>query len=89
MSFEDVTVRFVGYPPSEEIVHFVRRCAKERWIMGPLTVVVKATDLCNREHEIRIEESGGRGIRERGSDVLAAVRDAFDRFEIESSSFQA
>jgi hypothetical protein len=83
LQMDKVTVRFVGRLPSEEAVYFARRCAKERWLFGPLTVVIKMRNGHQGvEHEVRIEGPDGRGVSERGGDIFIAVRDAFDQFEL-------
>ena len=81
--FADVTVHFVGHAPSEDVVRFALHCAKERWLTGPLTVVVEgAGDASASQHQIRIERPGHDGVVHSGPELLPAIRAAFDRFEL-------
>ncbi len=79
----EVTVRFVQHPPSEEILYFAQRCAKERWLQGPLTVVVESRPGGDLDtHEVRLEGPGSVVVSEHDPDVILAVRNAFDRYEL-------
>jgi len=81
--FENITVRFIDHPPSEELVCFARRCAKERWLSGPLTVAVRVkAGAPQPDYEVQVARPGEPGVSRDGADVLAVMRHAFDRFEM-------
>lgn len=77
----DVTVRFVGLAPSEEVVHWVHRCAARNGRGTPLIVVLSAAP-SGDAHDVRVQAPGLLSIRERDADPLLAVRNAFDRLAV-------
>jgi len=75
----DVTVRFIGGPPIDEVVYWIRRCAALRALTGPLTVVLQPRgDASSRQYEVRVESPDQVMVTERDPNVLLAVRNAFD-----------
>jgi len=80
---EPPTVRFVGMMPREEIVRFAQRCVKERWLQGPLTIVIALQRGADGQvYEVRIETPDRVGESARDKDVLHAIGRALDRFEL-------
>lgn len=76
-----LTVRFVRQAPDDEVLYFVRRCARERAVSGPLTIVLEPVHATGHAvHEVRLEQHGRILVSERDPEVLLAVRNAFDRF---------
>ena len=78
----DLTVRFVGGPPIDEIVYWVRRCAESRMAQGPLTVVVeqkKEPKQHGRSYDVRLERPDRVLVSERDPNLMLAIRNAFDR----------
>ena len=75
----DLTVRFIGGPPIDEVVYWIRRCAVLRAISGPLTVVLQPRGEPSAPHyEVRLESPDQVLVTERDSNILLAVRNAFD-----------
>jgi hypothetical protein len=89
---DQLTIRFVRMPPSEEVVYFARRCAHKCAIAGPITIVVEASGgaaagggaggQADAIYEVRLEREGRLVVSERDPEILLAVRNAFDRLAI-------
>jgi len=78
---EALTVRFLHQAPDDEVLYYVRRCARERDVSGPLTIVLEPMHAFGHDmHEVRLEHYGRVVVSERDPEVLLAVRNAFDRF---------
>jgi hypothetical protein len=78
----DLTVRFVGGPPIDEIVYWIRRCAERRMAHGTLTVVVeqkKAEKQHGLAYDVRLERPDRVLVTESDPNLMLAVRNAFDR----------
>jgi hypothetical protein len=76
----DLTVRFVGGPPIDELVYWIRRCAEGRSVKGPLTVVLETTShAASRRYEVRLERPDRILATERDVNAMLAVRNAFER----------
>lgn len=75
----ELIVRFVGGPPSEELLYFVRRCAARQALPRTLTVVVCWHPDLKSMREVRLEQPGRVLLREHEPDIMLAVRNAFDR----------
>ena len=84
----DLTVRFVGGPPIDEVVYWIRRCAERQLASGPLTVVLDAQDK-SRMHEVRIERPDRILVTERDPNIMLAVRNAFKRLPLAHAEFTA
>ena len=79
----DLTVRFVGGAPIDEVVYWVRACAKRREAAGPLTVVLqKKPGAHAKTYEVRLERPDRVVLTEEDPNVMLAVRNAFDRFAV-------
>jgi hypothetical protein len=89
---DQLTIRFVRMPPSEEVVYFARRCAHRCAISGPLTIAIEASggagagasasEPADAVYEVRVEQQGRLVVSERDPEILLAVRNAFDRLAI-------
>jgi len=81
---EPLTVRFVRQLPNEEVVYYARRCAQKSHYAGPLTIVLEAKPSPGKPiHEARLEQDGHVLIAESDPEILLAIRNAFDRLEME------
>lgn len=76
---QELVVRFVGGPPSEELLHLVRRYAARQPLPCPLTVVMRWHPDLKSMQEVRLEQPGHVLLREHDPDMMLAVRNAFDR----------
>jgi hypothetical protein len=86
----DLTVRFVGGPPIDEIVYWIRRCAERRGAQGPLTVVVeqhKAGKHQGLAYDVRVERPDRVLVSERDPNLMLAIRNAFDRLPPSAGAF--
>jgi hypothetical protein len=90
---DQLTIRFLRMPPSEEVVYFARRCAHKCAIAGPITIALEASggpsagaggggEPGELVYEVRLEQDGRLVVSERDPEVLIAVRNAFDRLAI-------
>ena len=77
----DLTVRFIGGAPIDEVVQWIRSCARSHATGGPLTVVLqKKPGPKSRLYEVRLERPDRVLLTEQDPDVMLAVSHAFDRF---------
>jgi hypothetical protein len=75
-----LTIRFLRQPPDDEVLYYVRRCAKEHAVSVPLTIVLERELGPEQDlHEVRLEHAGRTVVSERDPEILLAVRNAFDR----------
>lgn len=80
----DLTVRFIGGAPIDEVVHWVKACAKSHAAFGELTVTLekKPGVHAKKVYEVRLERPDRVLLTERDPNVMLAVRNAFDRWAI-------
>ena len=78
----DLTVRFIGGAPIDEVVYWVKACAKSHAAAGPLTVVLekKPGAHAKKVYEVRLERPDRVLLTEQDPNVMLAVRNAFDRY---------
>lgn len=76
----DLTVRFVGGPPIDEIVYWIRSCAERQHVAGALTVAIETkTKAHSRVYEVRLERPDRILVKERDANLMHAIRNAFGR----------
>jgi hypothetical protein len=77
---DDVIVHFIDEVPSDEVVRCARQCVRERGLDGPLRVTIAKT--LQQRHRVSVEGSGRRCRidAKNDADIVAAMRDAFERF---------
>jgi hypothetical protein len=76
----DLTVKFVGGPPIDDVVYWIRRCAQQQHVSGPLTVVLEPKTTANgKVYEVRLERPDRVLASERDRNLMVAVRNAFER----------
>jgi hypothetical protein len=86
-SAADLTIRFLGGPPSEEVVHFARRCMARAGVRGPTTLVLQwGRGGRKLGGEVRLELPSGAAVSERDPDVLLAIRNACERAAVAASA---
>lgn len=85
----DLTVRFLGGPPSEEVVRFAQSCASQTPLAVPVTLVLQWNANKTAPREVRIESEGRVVLREAEPDLLVAVRNAFARAAIATKPTRA
>lgn len=79
----DLTVKFVGGPPIDDVVYWIRRCAERYRIVGPLTVVLEPKPIAgSKSYEVRLERPDRVLVTERDPNLMLAVRNAFDRLPV-------
>jgi hypothetical protein len=79
----DMTVRFVGGPPIDDVVYWVRRCAERMGLTGPLTAVLSPQRASGSTvYEVRIERPDRVLVIERDRNLMLAVRNAFERLPV-------
>lgn len=79
----DLTVKFVGGPPIDDVVYWIRRCAERYQIVGPLTVVLEPKPVAGTKgYEVRLERPERVLVTERDSNLMLAVRTAFERLPV-------
>jgi hypothetical protein len=81
----DLTVRFIGGAPIDEVVYWVKACAKSHAASGPLTVVLEKKQGAHakkRVYEVRLERPDRVLLTEQDPNVMLAVRNAFDRLAL-------
>jgi hypothetical protein len=85
----DLTVRFVGGPPIDEIVYWIRRCAERQMAQGPLTVVVEQKpNKRGQAYDVRLERPDRVLLSERDPNLMLAIRNAFERLPAEPAAFR-
>jgi hypothetical protein len=75
----DLRVTFRRQPPDEEVLHFIRRCARQRAPHGVRLKLVVERALGQAIVHLYAGHTGCQVVTERDPDVLLAVRNAFDR----------
>jgi hypothetical protein len=71
----------VGGAPIDEVVQWVRACARSHETGGPLTVTLeKKRGPKSRGYEVRLERPDRVLLTEQDPNVMLAVSHAFDRF---------
>jgi hypothetical protein len=83
----DLTVKFIGGPPIDDVVYWIRRCAERSQMTGALTVVLErkpATGSAgsSNAYEVRLERPDRVLVSERDPNLMLAVRTAFDRLPL-------
>ncbi len=80
----DLTVRFIGGAPIDEVVYWVKACAKNRSAFGELTVTLekKPGAHAKKVYEVRLERPDRVLLTEQDPNVMLAVRNAFDRLAL-------
>jgi hypothetical protein len=75
----ELTVRFVGGPPSEEVLRWAQQCAARITLPFPLTLVLRWKADKASAQEVRLESAGKVLVSETEPDLLIAVSNAFAR----------
>lgn len=79
----DLTVRFVGGPPIDDVVYLIRRCAERLGLKGPLTAVLEPKHARrSKVYEVRLERPERVLVIERDRNLMLAIRNAFDRLPV-------
>ena len=79
----DLTVKFVGGPPIDDVVYFVRRCAERQGLTGALTAVLEPkSSASSKLYEVRLERPDRVLAIERDRNLMLAIRHAFDRLPV-------
>ncbi len=79
----DLTVKFVGGPPIDDVVYWIRRCAEQHRVTGPLTAVLEPKQTArSRTYEVRLERPDRVLVTERDPNLMLAVRNAFERLPL-------
>ena len=84
----DLMVRFVGGPPIDDVVYFIRRCAQRCGLTGPLTAVLEPRNAASSKlYEVRLERPDRVLIVERDRNLMLAIRNAFDRLPVSAFGY--
>ena len=79
----DLTVRFVGGPPIDDVVYLIRRCAERLGLKGTLTAVLEPKRAhSSKVYEVRLERPERVLVIERDRNLMLAIRNAFDRLPV-------
>lgn len=79
----DLTVRFVGGPPIDDVVYWVRRCAERQGLTGALSAVLEPKRASGSTvYEVRLERPDRVLVTEREPNLMLAIRNAFDRLPV-------
>lgn len=80
----DLTVRFVGGPPIDDVVYAIRRWAERYGLTGPLTAVLEPKKAASNSkvYEVRLERPERVLVIERDRNLMLAIRRAFERLPV-------
>ena len=79
----DLIVKFVGGPPIDDVVYFIRRCAERYHLTGPLTAVLEPKRAASSKvYEVRLERPDRVLVVERDRNLMLAIRNAFERLPV-------
>jgi hypothetical protein len=79
----DLTVRFIGGPPIDDVVYWIRHCAQQHRLTGPITAVLEPRQTAgSRTYEVRLERPDRVLVTERDPNLMLAVRNAFERLPL-------
>jgi hypothetical protein len=79
----DLTVRFVGGPPIDDVVYAVRRWAERYGVNGTLTAVLEPkSTVQGKVYEVRLERPERVLVIERDRNLMLAIRHAFERLPV-------
>ena len=91
MSFErrsrdNVIVRFLNGPPSEEVCYFARRCAKHYGLVEPIELVLRWRADSTTVGDSMLLSPGCDSLTDHESDPMLAVRNLLSRARYRRSS---
>ena len=79
----DLTVRFVGGPPIDDVVYAIRRSAERYNVSGTLTAVLEPKKTAHgKVYEVRLERPERVLVTERDRNLMLAIRHAFERLPV-------